>query len=134
MTGGYISSELTKCPGSSKAFLGSVVSYNCKVKEDVLKVSKDTINKYSLVSSNVSVEMAKGLAKIIKTSITVAITGNAGPTLEDNTNSLECYITVIYNDKIVTVNYHFKENNRLNNIVKATNKVIEIVNEIIENK
>ncbi|HKL95296.1 MAG TPA: CinA family protein [Haploplasma sp.] len=132
MTGGYISSELTKIPEASKAFLGSVVSYSQDVKMGILNVKKETINKYSLVSSNVSLEMARGLLKVINANISVSITGNAGPTLEANTNELECYITVIFRSVERTINYRFKENNRLNNIIEATNKVIEIVNEIIE--
>ena len=53
-TGGKIAQRITAVPGASAYFKGSIVCYSEAVKTDVLKVSKDTIEKYSVVSEQVA--------------------------------------------------------------------------------
>lgn len=78
-TGGEIASMLTAVSGSSEYFYGSVVSYATEVKQDVLKVSEESIEKYTVVSEEVAKEMAQGVRKLLKTDISVSTTGVAGP-------------------------------------------------------
>ncbi|MFY0483948.1 CinA family nicotinamide mononucleotide deamidase-related protein, partial [Flavobacterium sp. PLA-1-15] len=63
-TGGKIAQILTSIPGSSAYFKGSIVSYAKEVKTEVLKVSKETIEKHSVVSEEVAKEMALSIQKI----------------------------------------------------------------------
>ena len=49
-TGGRIASSLTAVPGSSAYFIGSVVAYQNEVKERLLDVDSDDIDKYEVVS------------------------------------------------------------------------------------
>ena len=60
-TGGTISQLLTSVPGASEYYLGSVTSYANSVKENVLGVNPDTIQKYGAVSSECVAEMAEGV-------------------------------------------------------------------------
>ena len=53
-TGGEIAHLITSVAGSSAYFLGSVTSYAISVKEKVLGVPADTIQKYGVVSSQVA--------------------------------------------------------------------------------
>ncbi len=57
--------------------LGGVVSYQEKVKTDLLKVSPTLIKKYTAESQQVTDAMAMCLSKIISSNISVAITGLA---------------------------------------------------------
>lgn len=83
-TGGKIAQLLTSIPGSSAYFKGGVVSYATEVKSEVLKVSPEQIEKYSVVSKEVAVEMALGAQKLMKTDYAIATTGNAGPEKGDS--------------------------------------------------
>ena len=78
-TGGKIASTLTSVSGASNYFKGSVVSYATQTKIDVLGVSKNTIDKYGVVSAQVASEMALGIQKLMQVDYAIATTGNAGP-------------------------------------------------------
>ena len=82
MTGGLFASNITSVPGASKVFKGSVVSYSALIKENVVGVKKETIDKFGVVSSNVAYEMAEKGRKLLDVDICVSVTGNAGPTAE----------------------------------------------------
>ncbi len=78
-TGGAIAQMLTNVPGSSNYFMGSVVSYATEAKENVLNVSNELIEKYTVVSKEVALAMARGVRELLKTQIAVSTTGVAGP-------------------------------------------------------
>ena len=78
-TGGLLSSAITSISGSSKIFSLGLVAYSNQSKIKVLKVPKKTIRKYGAVSEQVCLAMVKNVSKIGKTSMSVSITGIAGP-------------------------------------------------------
>lgn len=78
-TGGNIAKILTSVSGSSIYFKGSLVAYSEDIKESVLGVNKDTIQKYGVVSEEVVAEMAVASKKLFKTDYSVATSGIAGP-------------------------------------------------------
>lgn len=79
-TGGLCSNLVTNISGSSKTFMGSVVCYDEKVKENILGVNPKTITEKGVVSVECAKEMALGLKKALGVDIAIAITGYAGPT------------------------------------------------------
>ncbi len=79
-TGGTIAQMITSVPGSSAYFLGSVVAYSNKIKEEVLGVNPDTIKKHGAVSREVVEQMAKGARKQFGADYSIATSGIAGPT------------------------------------------------------
>lgn len=83
-TGGKIAQLLTSIPGSSAYFKGGVVSYATEVKTKILKVPQELIEKYSVVSREVAIEMALGAQKLLQTDYAIATTGNAGPEKGDS--------------------------------------------------
>lgn len=87
-TGGKIASVLTAVSGASNYFKGSVVSYATQSKIDVLGVSKNTIDKFSVVSAQVATEMVLGIQKIAQVDYAIATTGNAGPAKGDSVSDL----------------------------------------------
>lgn len=78
-TGGNIAHRITRNPGSSAYFLGSVVSYSNDVKANVLGVSRTDLSRFGAVSRQVVEEMAEGAVKLMKSDCSVATSGIAGP-------------------------------------------------------
>lgn len=78
-TGGMIAHKITSVAGSSRYFLGSVVSYANEVKVEELGVSEENLINYGAVSEQVVRQMAEGVRKKMKTDYSIATTGIAGP-------------------------------------------------------
>ncbi len=78
-TGGKIASLLTSIPGSSSYFKGGVVAYSNEVKENILKVDSDLIEKYGAVSEEVVKEMSKNVRELFLTQYAISVSGIAGP-------------------------------------------------------
>ena len=78
-TGGLLSSLITSTSGSSKVFNLGLITYSNNVKIDILNVPKKVISKYGAVSKECCISMVKSLSKISKTSLSISITGIAGP-------------------------------------------------------
>ncbi len=78
-TGGEISHLITSVPGSSSYYLGSVTSYAVSVKENVLGVPAETVEKYGVVSGEVAAAMAEGVRRVTGSDYAVSTTGLAGP-------------------------------------------------------
>jgi nicotinamide-nucleotide amidase len=78
-TGGMIISLLTDIPGSSSMVDRGFVTYSNEAKEDMVGVSRETLEKHGAVSAETAYEMAEGALKNSRAGITLAVTGIAGP-------------------------------------------------------
>lgn len=78
-TGGLISKRITDVSGASAVFLGGVCSYSEKIKQSMLGVLPETLEKYSAVSEQTAREMADGVRLAMNSDIAVSVTGYAGP-------------------------------------------------------
>ena len=78
-TGGYLSHLITRVPGSSAFFEGSIIPYSYEIKMDQLGVSPETLAKFGAVSDETIREMAEKVREKFKTDIGVATSGIAGP-------------------------------------------------------
>jgi nicotinamide-nucleotide amidase len=78
-TGGYIAHLVTQHAGSSKVFLGGAVTYSNELKEVVLGVKHNTLQKYGAVSEQTVIEMVEGALLRFKSDYAIAVTGIAGP-------------------------------------------------------
>ena len=83
LTGGGIGAALTAVPGSSEVYKGGVISYTNWVKHTVLGVPQETLDKYGAVSEPTAKAMAEGVRKLLKADIAVAVTGLAGPGVDE---------------------------------------------------
>ncbi|CAG0925295.1 unnamed protein product, partial [Notodromas monacha] len=77
-TGGYIASQITALSGSSAYFKGSVVAYDASVKSSILGLTSEDMSE-GLVSESVALKMAMGVQRQLKSDVTIATTGAAGP-------------------------------------------------------
>jgi PncC family amidohydrolase len=78
-TGGLIGSLITDVAGSSDYFLGSAVTYAYGAKEDILRVSHETLLAHGAVSAETAAEMARGARRIFGADLAASVTGIAGP-------------------------------------------------------
>lgn len=78
-TGGLVEASLTAVPGSSDVVMGAVGSYACSVKEALLGVEHDTLERVGAVSSECASEMARGARGALGCDVAVSVTGIAGP-------------------------------------------------------
>ncbi|MBF0463498.1 MAG: CinA family protein [Nitrospirae bacterium] len=78
-TGGMIAGFLTAISGSSQVFLGGVVAYSNALKQKVLGVSSETLKNHGAVSSETALEMVRGVMELTGASLSVSVTGVAGP-------------------------------------------------------
>ena len=78
-TGGMISAAITDVAGSSRVLDRGFVTYSNAAKMDMLGVSADTLDTDGAVSEQVAAEMAAGALKHSNATLTVSVTGIAGP-------------------------------------------------------
>ncbi|WP_080240246.1 competence/damage-inducible protein A [Spirosoma rigui] len=78
-TGGYVSAQITKVPGSSAYFKGSIVSYSNDVKVSQLGVKADALAQHGAVSEETIRQMAEGVRRALGTTFGIATSGIAGP-------------------------------------------------------
>ena len=78
-TGGLIAKVVTDIPGSSRYFMGGVVSYSNEIKIKVLHVGRALLERHGAVSKEVARAMATGVQSLMHTDCAIAVTGIAGP-------------------------------------------------------
>lgn len=78
-TGGGIGAAVTAVPGSSKVFLGGIISYTNEIKARLLGVSRETLETFGAVSGPVAEQMAAGARKALGVDLALSVTGLAGP-------------------------------------------------------
>lgn len=78
-TGGFIAHKITSVPGSSDYFKGSVIAYANEVKENILSIPVEVIQKHGAVSEEVVQLMAENALRVLKTDYSIACSGIVGP-------------------------------------------------------
>ena len=131
MTGGALTYEMVKYPNASKVVIGSIISYQRQIKEQLLNVDPKIINQYNIVSKEVSKQMVMGIYSQTKADLCISITGNAGPTYQKDTHKLEAYITLLYQGEFLDYHINFSNQERENNIGEAIDFIYKKVNKII---
>lgn len=126
-TGGRIAQMITALPGASAYFKGSVVSYATQTKIEVLKVPKEIIDTYSVVSREVAMAMARNVQKLLKTDFAIATTGNAGPTKGDSDAEVGTVCIAVATPQGVVVEQYMMGNHRERIVQKSANKALEML-------
>ncbi|MEG2174086.1 MAG: nicotinamide-nucleotide amidohydrolase family protein, partial [Oscillospiraceae bacterium] len=78
-TGGLVADRIVEIPGASGVLLCGIVAYANSVKEQILGVTRHTLDEQGAVSRACALEMARGVRKISGADIGVSTTGIAGP-------------------------------------------------------
>jgi len=78
-TGGLVAAALTEIAGSSDVFDRGFVTYSNAAKEKMLGVPTDVLEQFGAVSRETAAAMAQGALAQSQATVTVAVTGIAGP-------------------------------------------------------
>jgi nicotinamide-nucleotide amidase len=78
-TGGWASQAVTAIAGSSEWFERGFVTYSNAAKQELLGVKEQTLQTHGAVSEETAREMAEGALRHSKGTISLSITGVAGP-------------------------------------------------------
>ena len=127
-TGGLLSASITSVPGSSKVLAFSLVTYSNRSKINLLKVPAKMIKKYGAVSKQVCLAMVKNVSKIGESSLSVSITGIAGPSGNTKNKPIGLiYIGIKKGNKIKVKKYLFKNKGRSYIQRTAVNKSLKLI-------
>lgn len=132
-TGGSIAKMITSVPSCSLIYKGSVIAYDSKVKEELLNVNHDDIEKYNVVSKKVAEQMAVGVRNLLNTDFALSTTGIAGPDggTEDNPVGTVC-IALSTPNEVFSKRYNFGKD-RENNIERASITAFEMLRQYLLN-
>ena len=132
-TGGALAARITRIPGASNWFAGSIVSYQNHVKRHLLRVPESDLNQYTAVSPEVTQKMLENCLLELNADIGAAITGIAGPgggTEKTPVGTL--YIAVGKKDSIPKIIYFHCSGSRGEFIDSAVNRALLELIELIE--
>jgi PncC family amidohydrolase len=74
MTAGMLTESLVCIPGSGEWLAGGVIAYLTRVKRELLGVTEERV-----ISRGAAIEMAAGVARLLRTDVGISTTGSAGP-------------------------------------------------------
>lgn len=125
-TGGELARMITSTPGSSQYFLGGIVPYATEKKIEILKVNKETVDEFTVVSEQVAAEMAEGCQKLFQTDIALSTTGVAGPGKgEDGNDTGTVFYTIRIHDREITSKLYMPHLDRLDFMHFVSQKIIQ---------
>jgi nicotinamide-nucleotide amidase len=98
MSGGLVASRLTAIPGASGAYIGGAVVYSPAAKIALAGLDPAFIREHGTIGEPTTLALAKGIREKLGTTWGLAITGNAGPTLDAGGQDHamgECVVAVV---------------------------------------
>ena len=130
-TGGLFGYTLSKIPGASQYYMGTITAYNNSVKKNILNVSNSIFENNLVISKDCVIEMINGLKSIIKANIYIAITGNAGPSYNKQELKGTTYYAIQFNNYLETGTIKILNMERTNIqkiiVTKIREKIIDIL-------
>ena len=110
-TGGMIASSIVSINGSSSIFKSGIVTYSNESKAEFLKIPLELININGAVSEVVAFQMAENVLSIMNSSLSIAVTGIAGPSGGSNDKPVGLvWIGIGTKKNILTKKYLFQGN------------------------
>jgi len=107
-TGGYLSHLITKLPGSSNYFKGSVIAYANEIKNRILQVPDNILSDVGAVSESTVIYMAKNVRDLFQTDYSIAVSGIAGPAGGSPEKPIgTVWIALVSKKRIETKCFHF---------------------------
>lgn len=132
-TGGMVASRIVDVANASKVFNVAYVTYANEAKEKYLNVDSKIIEKYGVVSEEVTKQMALGALKEANADISIVTSGIAGPTggTEYKPVGMVCFGVGI-KDNVYTSTKYFGNIGRNKVRSMATEYIIDFAINLIE--
>ena len=109
-TGGLFASNVTKIPGASNFFKGSIITYATEEKERLLGISHEDVKKNGVVSKEIAEQMTVYGRDVLDVDVCISFTGNAGPSVMENKKVGEIYIGLSTPEKVEVFPFILKGN------------------------
>ena len=106
-TGGNIANHITRIPGASDYFKGSLVCYQNEIKEKLLGINPQMIERNGAVSELVVIEMVKGALAVLDVDYACAITGWLSPVANEQVPVGLVWVAVADKNRVKTKEFHF---------------------------
>ena len=133
-TGGLLSSYIISVPGSSNIFDRGFITYSNDAKINLINVKSETIEKFGAVSKETALEMAEGTIKNSLASLSISITGVAGPGGGTPINPVgTVYICIMIDNKKKVKKYNFPNNGRDFIRQETVYEALKLLNNSIKN-
>jgi PncC family amidohydrolase len=78
-TAGAVGAMITATPGASRYYLGGIIAYSNRAKQELLGVRATTLERHGAVSAEAAEEMAAGARSRFDCDVALSSTGIAGP-------------------------------------------------------
>lgn len=109
-TAGWLCSEFALTDESGQILKGGITCYDATLKESLLGVSHEVIERFTPESKEVTDELAQRLGKLIPADISVAVTGLTTPggseTREKPVGTM--FVSAVINRRLVSMRYVFE--------------------------
>lgn len=134
LTSGAFMSYLSSEPEAGTIFEGGMVSYSPRIKQEVLQVDSEIIERCGVVSSECAEAMAENAQRLYHADVGVSLTGAAGPaSLEGNLPGTVWIGLSRKNERTQTKKFVFpygRNQNRRYAVLAAANLVRQVLTEI----
>ena len=132
-TVGGFANMIGSISGISAVYRGSLVSYQTRIKRDVLHIDEKIIDQYGVVSKEVAGLMAISGAKMFDSDLCISFTGNAGPTAMEGKPVGLFYIGIAYAGMIHTLCFELsgsREDIKRQAILLGIENILKILKDI----
>jgi len=130
-TGGMVASSIISINGSSSIFKSGIVTYSNESKAEFLKIPLELININGAVSEIIAFQMAKNVLSIMNSTVSIAVTGIAGPSGGSNGKPVGLvWIAIGTKENVLTKKYLF-QGNRLKIRQQTTLEALKLANDVI---
>lgn len=129
-TVGGFAKTIGRISGISAVYRGTLVSYQTRIKRDVLHIDEKIIDQFGVVSKEVAGLMAIQGQKMFDSDVCISFTGNAGPSAMEGKPVGLIYIGIAYGENIYTFCYRLSDSRddiQKQAILIGIEKILEIL-------
>ena len=131
-TGGLISHRITNVAGSSDYYKGSITAYSNEIKNRIVGVKAETLEKHGSVSGQTADELASGGKQVLEVDICIADTGVAGPGGGTPDKPVGLFYIGLSHENMTFNRKHIFSGDRVQNKEEAAETTLQILKEYLE--
>jgi PncC family amidohydrolase len=131
-TGGLIGHLVTNISGSSDYYLGGVMAYANSVKQRVLGVRAETLERDGAVSEATAIEMARGVCRLLGADYGLSVTGIAGPTGARPGKPVGLVYIALAGPDVERCERHVWDGDRVANKMDSARRALQMLIELLE--
>ncbi|MCV3754210.1 CinA family protein [Ureaplasma zalophigenitalium] len=131
-TCGALASMLAEEAGISSFYKGGIVSYAKETKINLVGVDLKIIEDKGTISAETAKELARKTNQLLNTHVCLSVTGNAGPSGDENKEVGLFYVGVAVNDFCFAKEMQISDKGRLKNRIEMAFDALAYLSKILE--